>query len=122
MRYGSVVTQTLKIDRILELVELTAVQVGQLTFEMAEVKEALAEMKIELTKKADKSELQEMRFELNSKIDYKFGLLKDELDKKPDREEFRAFRQSVNENDAVYTGMLLDHDRDLKRLKKLAGI
>jgi hypothetical protein len=121
-------TQALKIDRILDLVELTATQVNQLTFQMAEVKEEIVGMKLEiagiqtemagvkdeLSRKADKEELRDLR----STMDYKFELIRIELDKKPNRDELQTFKDSVNENDTAYAEIFLDHSRRLKRLER----
>ena len=131
-------TQALKINRILDLVELTAVQVGQLSLETAEVKEEIALVKVELAKKADKADLLGkadkddivyLKASLESRLDDKADKsditylkmsLEAKLDDKADKSDIQSLKESINQNDMVFAEMLLDHKTRPGKLERRA--
>jgi len=104
-------TASFILHSIYDLLQTVAQQVGILTVDVATLKEDVSTLKQDV---ADlKVGLTEVRLELKNKADKTDILLI--------RNDVAAFKRSVNENDAVYSEMLLDHGVRIARLEKAAA-
>jgi len=108
-------TASITLHSIYDLLQTVAQQVGILTVDVATLKEDVSTLKQDVADlKTDVADLKvgltEVRLELNNKAD--------KADVQIIRDDIASFKQSVNENDAVYSEMLLDHGVRIARLEK----